>query len=67
MLSHLQKIGYDLKAKRPIYSIGQATGRLAEKGEIVIVRKGSGNEPNVYRGLTLEEQQKRETASENKE
>lgn len=52
MMSYLQNSGYPLKAKRPIYSIGQATNKLVEKGDIILVRKGAGNEPNVYRGLT---------------
>jgi hypothetical protein len=50
MLVHLQQIGFPLRAKKPIYSIGQAMQKLASRGDIRIVRRGAGNSPNIYKG-----------------
>ncbi len=66
MLKYLEDIKFELKAKKPIYSIGQATQKLVDGGEIKLVKKGSGNAPNIYRGLNQLEQAARE-ASENEE
>ncbi|HTR36884.1 MAG TPA: hypothetical protein VMH80_13330 [Bryobacteraceae bacterium] len=49
MLAHLQKIQFPLRAKKPIYSIGQAMQKLQEAGKIRIVRRGAGNQPNIYK------------------
>jgi hypothetical protein len=49
MLTHLQQIGFKLRAQKPIYSIGQAMQKLCDAGDIRIVRKGAGNLPNVYK------------------
>ncbi|MDP9054170.1 MAG: hypothetical protein M3N93_07690 [Acidobacteriota bacterium] len=51
MLSHLEKTGYPLKAKKPIYSVGQTMQILAEQGKIRLVRRGAGSAPNIYRGV----------------
>lgn len=50
ILTYLKKMGFPLNAKKPIYSVSQATQRLAIRGEIIIVRHGVGNQPNIYRG-----------------
>jgi len=51
MLVHLQQTGFPLRAKKPIYSIGQAMQKLADAKKIRLVRKGAGNQPNIYKGL----------------
>ncbi|MBV9745306.1 MAG: hypothetical protein JO099_16210 [Acidobacteriia bacterium] len=57
MLIHLQSIDFPLHAKKPIYSIGQSMQKLAEKGVIRIVRRGVGNQPNIYKGKGLGQEQ----------
>jgi hypothetical protein len=54
MLAHLQQTGFNLRAKKPIYSVGQAMSKLAESGKIRIVRHGAGNQPNIYKGKQTE-------------
>lgn len=54
MLAHLQNTGFELKAAKPIYSVGQSMKILANKGKIRLIRRGSGSEPNVYRGKVAE-------------
>jgi hypothetical protein len=55
MLTHLKKVGFPLRAKKPIYSIGQAMQKLSDAGTIKLVRKGTGNQPNVYKGKAREQ------------
>jgi len=50
VLAHLRQSGFPLKAQRPIYSVGQALNKLARREKIRMVRKGSGSEPNIYKG-----------------
>jgi hypothetical protein len=50
VLAHLQRIGFPLKAKKPIYSVGQSLNVLTDQGRIRLVRKGVGSTPNLYRG-----------------
>jgi hypothetical protein len=50
MLNHLVEIHFPLKAKKPVYSIGQSLNSLVTAGKIRLVRKGSGSEPNIYKG-----------------
>ena len=50
VLTRLIEMRYDLRAKKPIYSVGQSFYVLAKKGRIRLVRKGAGSAPNVYRG-----------------
>ncbi len=64
MFKYLTEVGFKLNAKQPIYSIGQATQRLFDAGEIKLVRKGAGSTPNFFRGLTALEQAARESAEE---
>ena len=64
MLKYLKEIGFTLNAKQPIYSIGQATQRLLDAGEIKLLIRGSGSTPNVFRGLTDLEQAARDSAEE---
>jgi hypothetical protein len=63
MLKYLQDIKFELNAIKPIYSIGGATQKLFDAGEIKIVKKGSGNTPHVFRGLTPLEQAARDAAA----
>jgi|ERR1017187_1847308 hypothetical protein len=49
-LARLQHLGFSFKAKRPVFSVGQAIQKLVEKGRIRVVRHGSGNTPNIYKG-----------------
>jgi hypothetical protein len=53
MLSHLQQIGFPLHAKKPIYSVGQTMQKLAARGDIRIVKRGSGSSPNIYKGKVV--------------
>ncbi len=55
MLNQLQSIQYPLGAKKPVYSVGQAIQKLLEKGRIRIIKRGSGNAPNIYKGRVLTE------------
>lgn len=57
MLSHLQNTGFPLKAKKPIYSVGQTMQILAEQGKIKLVRRGAGSAPNIYRGIEKPQEQ----------
>ncbi len=52
MLQYLKKVGFPLNAKKPVISVSQATQRLEAGGQIKLLKSGSGNSPNVYRGLT---------------
>ena len=49
VLSHLQAAHFPLKAKEPIYSVGQSLSSLVKKGNIRLIRKGTGSEPNIYK------------------
>lgn len=51
MLSHLQAIGFPLRARKPIYSVGQAMQKLGDSQKIRLIRRGVGSAPNIYRGL----------------
>ena len=64
ILQYLLDVGFELKAQKPIYSIGQATQQLLGSGEIKLVKKGFGSTPNILRGLTLIEQVAREEAED---
>ena len=50
VLAHLQDTHFPLKAQKPIYSVGQSLNSLAKRGNIRLVRKGTGSEPNIYKG-----------------
>jgi hypothetical protein len=54
VLAHLQRTGFPLRAKKPVYSVGQSLHKLAEKGRIRLVRKGNGSAPNIYKGRITE-------------
>lgn len=54
VLFHLQAIEFPLKAKKPIYSIGQSLNSLVKQGRIRLIRKGSGSEPNIYKGKAMD-------------
>ena len=45
--------GFDLKAKNPIATIGVALKKLADRGKLTVVSRGSGREPNVYQWRTV--------------
>ena len=62
MLKYFSDIGFKLKAKKPIYSIGQATQKLVGAGQIKLLKQGFGSSPNSYRGLTPLEQAALESA-----
>jgi hypothetical protein len=51
MVAHLASTGFDLKAQKPVFSVGQAMKKLAESNRIKLVRRGSGSEPHIYRGI----------------
>jgi len=55
VLAHLQTSGYPLQAAKPLYSVGQALGKLVERGEIRILRRGAGSKPNIYAGVVKED------------
>jgi len=50
VLSALKDSGYPLRAKQPIYSVGQTLNILAKKQKIRIVRRGTGSAPHIYKG-----------------
>jgi hypothetical protein len=47
--THLRKTGFVLAAKQPKSSINTAVSRLAERGIIRIVRRGTGRKASTYR------------------
>lgn len=49
VLAHLRSVNYPLRAKEPIYSVGQTLGLLVKKGKIRLVRKGGGSTPHIYK------------------
>ncbi len=57
MVKHLTDMGFNLKAQKPVFSVGQAMRKLADQGRIKLIRKGSGSEPNIYKGKEKEERQ----------
>jgi hypothetical protein len=67
MLSHLNQVGFKLRAKKPIYSIGQAMQKLSDSGKIRLVRKGAGNQPNIYKGKQKDQQAGSEAPSAEKQ
>jgi hypothetical protein len=48
MVGHLQQTGFPLEAQKPERTMGLIFRKLAKRGRIQIVRKGSGRRPNVY-------------------
>lgn len=61
MLARLQHLGVPLKAKQPIYTVGQTMQKLAEQGRIKIIHRGAGSAPNIYRGVDKAPEQASET------
>ena len=57
VLNHLQASGFQMKAKKPIFSVGQAVGKLVEKGVIKLIKKGEGNKPHIYQFAQQEPKQ----------
>lgn len=57
MLKHLADGGFELKAQKPVFSVGQAMKKLADQKRISLIRKGSGSAPHIYRGKDKEEKQ----------
>lgn len=60
MLAYLQKTGYDLKAQKPVYSIGQALQKLVDADRIRIIQRGAGSSPNIYKGKVAKAQEEGE-------
>jgi hypothetical protein len=58
VLDRMRRDGFDFKAQKPIYSVGQALQKLAQRHRIRRTRKGTGSSPNIYRAKdsTAEEQ-----------
>jgi hypothetical protein len=54
MLAHLLSINFPFKAKKPINSVSLSLQALYKKQRIVVVRKGAGSEPSIYRGRGTE-------------
>jgi len=55
MLKHLGETGFELRAQKPVFSVGQAMKKLADQKRISLIRKGSGSAPHIYRGKEKEE------------
>ena len=55
MLKHLIESGFELKAKEPIYSVGQAMKKIADKERIRVIHRGVGSRPSIYQGKELKE------------
>jgi hypothetical protein len=53
VLSHLGQINYPLKSAKPIFSVGQSLSKLVKQKKIILVRKGTGSTPNLYRGKPM--------------
>jgi hypothetical protein len=64
VLKRLQQTGFPLKAKKPIYSVGQALQKLSEGGRIRVVRRGVGSAPNIYKGKPSDQTGELEIPSE---
>lgn len=60
MVSHLASIGYEFKAQKPVFSVGQAMKKLSESDRIKIVRQGSGSAPHIYGGATPKQESVKE-------
>jgi hypothetical protein len=65
MLNHLRAMKYPLRAKQPIYSIGQTMQKIEESGLIRISRKGAGNQPHIYRLKVVSEAGNEQPREEN--
>lgn len=48
VLTQLEQTGFPLRAKKPVYSVGQAINKLVEQGRIRMLKKGAGRIPNLY-------------------
>jgi hypothetical protein len=55
VLARLEDIKYPLRAKQPIYSVGQTLNVLVKKGKIRLARKGGGSAPNIYKGKATDQ------------
>jgi|SRR5665213_2422511 len=64
VLAQLKAANYPLRAKAPIYSVGQTLNVLVRKGKIRVARKGAGSAPNIYKGKTPEGGAMKESGSE---
>ena len=51
MLKYLRDINFNLKATKPLFSVGQAMKKLADSKRIRLVYRGTGSEPYIYKGL----------------
>lgn len=45
----LQEAGFEFESSMPKNTIATAISRLVERGEVVLVKKGSGRRPNEYK------------------
>jgi hypothetical protein len=50
VLARLEEMKFPLRAKEPIYSVGQTLAVLVKKEKIRLARKGSGSAPHIYKG-----------------
>lgn len=50
MVAHLKTIGFPLEAKKPQATMGLVFAKLRKRHKIRLVRRGSGRNPNTYRG-----------------
>ncbi len=64
VLAHLQQSGFPLRAEKPIFSVGQSLSALVRKGKIRMVRKGTGSQPNIYKGLNSARNQDAQTEAD---
>ena len=53
MLAQLKSLNYPFKASKPINSVSLSLQALYKKQRIVLVRRGAGSAPNVYRGVEV--------------
>jgi hypothetical protein len=51
VLARLKELNFNLRAKKPIYSVGQSLNILATRGRIRVARRGAGSAPNIYKGI----------------
>ncbi len=57
MVQRLKDSGFELKAQKPVFSVGQAMKKLADKGRVRLAVKGVGSAPHVYQGFAKREEQ----------
>ncbi|MGA2879186.1 MAG: hypothetical protein ABSG13_09575 [Bryobacteraceae bacterium] len=55
VLAELERIGYPFKAQNRKVMVGSALGKLAQQRKILLVKKGAGSLPHIYKRLEVKD------------